>query len=135
MSLFGAIPIAGSGVDAAQTWLDVTAGNVANMNDAVPGNETPYEAQYAIASPDTSTDAAGVGQGVNTSVVTSDSPGDLVQDPGNPIADAQGDVRYPEVDMGTQMVNMTMAQTAYQMNVSVINQAKTAYQSALMINE
>lgn len=133
MSLFGAIPISGSGIEASQTWLNVTAGNIANQNDAVPGNVEPYEPQTAIATPDANTDTDGVGEGVDTTVIATDVAPIHTFDRGSPQADAQGYVNYPNIDMANQLVNATMAQNAYQANVAVINQATKAYQSALTI--
>ena len=133
MSLFGALPIANSGIDLAQTWINATAGNIANANDAVSTSEGAYQTQYVEAQPVASSQANGAGQGVTSTVVLGDNQGQEELDPPNPLADANGMVRYPDVNMGQQMVNLVMAQTDYQANVSVINQAKTAYQSALQL--
>jgi flagellar basal-body rod protein FlgC len=133
MSLFGALPIATSGIDEAQTWISATAGNIANANDAVPTSQSAYETQYVQATALPSGQPGDPGQGVATSVVLGSGAGDEVSDPGSPLADAQGMVRYPSVDLGDQMTNLVMAQTSYQANVAVVNQAKTAYQSALTL--
>jgi len=134
MSLFGALPIASTGIDVAQAWIDTTAGNIANANDAVPTTQGAYQEQSLVASPLPSTQAGGLGQGVEASGVNlGSSLGTLAYDPGNPIANAQGMVRYPAVDLGQQMVDLVMAQNSYQANVAVVNQAKAAYQSALTL--
>ena len=133
MSLFGALPIATSGIDAAQTWLDATGGNIANADDSGPTSEGAYQTQYVDAVPVPSSQAGGAGQGVETRVQLGDSEGQEVYDPGNPEADSSGMIRVSSVDLGQQMVNLVMAQTSYQANVSVVNQAKTAYESALTL--
>ncbi len=134
MSLFGAMPIARSGIDVAQTWIDAIGGNIANANDAVPTSQGAYATQYVVAQPVPSTQPSGAGQGVVVSqVLLGSTAGQLAYQPNNPMANAQGMVRYPSVDLGQQLVDLVMAQTSYQANVSVVNQAKAAYQSALTL--
>ena len=48
MSLFGSLDIAGSGIGAAQEWLNTTAGNIANMDDVSPTDEAAYGAQTPV---------------------------------------------------------------------------------------
>lgn len=134
MSLFGALPIATTGIDLAQTWIDATAGNIANADDTVATNQPVYQDQAVMATPLPSAQPNGIGQGVSASQVVLGSPnGELAYDPNSPLANAQGMVRHPTVDLGQQMVNLVMAQTDYQANVAVVNQAKAAYQSALTL--
>jgi len=133
VSLFGALPIATTGIDAAQTWIDATGGNIANADDSGPTSQGTYATQYVDAVPIASTEPNGAGQGVVTGVVLGSNEGEEVYDPGNPEADSQGMIRVANVDLGQQMVNLVMAQTSYQANVSVVNQAKTAYESALTL--
>ena len=68
-----------------------------------------------------------------TGISLGDATGRLVSDPTNPLADAQGMVRYPDIDMGDQMTQLMIAQRGYEANLSVIDRAKDAYQQALSI--
>lgn len=134
MSLFGALPIASSGINVAQTWIDAAAGNIANANDVGPTSQAAYQEQSVVATPLPSAQSNGAGQGVVASRVLLGNPaGDLAYDPSSPLADKQGMVRHPAIDLGQQMVDLVMAQTSYQANVAVVNQAKAAYQSALTL--
>ena len=54
-------------------------------------------------------------------------------EPDNPIADADGYVRYPDVDLSEQMGSLIMAQRGYQANAQVVDRARTMYESALQI--
>jgi flagellar basal-body rod protein FlgC len=132
MSLFGSLDIAGTGIGAAQEWLNTTAGNIANMNDVSPTDEAAYGAQTPVFVP--SGTPGQVGDGVTVAgIAEGDTTGIVQFDPSSPEADAQGNVRVPDVQLGSQMVNMIQAQTDYQANVSVFADAKTAYQSALTL--
>jgi flagellar basal-body rod protein FlgC len=132
MSLFGAIGISGSGIDAAQTWINTTAGNIANSNDTVSTSSGAYATQTPVFQP---IGAPGqVGDGVEVSTVQLGSTAGVIEyQPDNPLADRSGDVRVANVDLGSQMVGLIQAQTDYQANASALSHAKQAYQSALTL--
>jgi flagellar basal-body rod protein FlgC len=44
-------------------------------------------------------------------------------------------VRYPDIDMGDQMVALIMAQRGYQANLAVVERATNAYQAALQLGK
>jgi flagellar basal-body rod protein FlgC len=132
MSLFPSLDVAGSGIGAAQEWLNTTAGNIANMDDVSPTDEAAYGAQTPVFVP--AGTVGQVGDGVSVSgIAEGDTTGIVQFDPTSPDADAQGMVRVPDVQLGSQMVNMIQAQTDFQANTSVFTDAKTAYQSALTL--
>jgi flagellar basal-body rod protein FlgC len=129
MSLFPVIPVAASGMEVDQTWLDSIGGNIANANDAVTPGGKVFRAQYIDAqeSPDGGVGVAGVVLGSATGV--------LVSDPGNPLANRQGLVEKPAIDMGTEMVGLVAAQNEYEANAAVVSHATAAYQDALTIGQ
>jgi flagellar basal-body rod protein FlgC len=57
----------------------------------------------------------------------------MVYEPDHPLADAQGYVRYPDIDLGDQMGQLIMAQRGYQANLSMAERAREAYSSALQL--
>ena len=57
----------------------------------------------------------------------------LVYDPTHPQADAEGFVKYPDVDIITEMVDMMSATRAYEANTVAIAAAKKNTQNALDI--
>lgn len=131
MSLFGAIGTAGTGMEAYQTWLNAVAGNVANVDDSGPTSQAAYQARSIIVSEDGS---GQVGDGVKvTGVALGSAQGQLAYQPNNPMADRNGMVRVPSFDLPGQLVQMSEAERDYQMNVSVITQARQAYESALTL--
>jgi flagellar basal-body rod protein FlgC len=135
MTMFGALPISGSGMEVAQSWIDATGGNIANMNDLAPGNlPAAYREQEVVAAPLPSSSPATPGEGVGLAgILLGPSNGKLAYDPSSPLADAQGYVKYPSVNLAQQMVNLVMAQTSYQANAAVVARAKQVYQSALTL--
>ena len=102
------------------------------MDDVSPTDEAAYGAQTPVFVPDAA--SGQVGDGVTVAAVAEgDTTGIIEYDPSSPEADAQGDVRVPDVQLGAQMVDMIQAQTDYQANTSALADAKTAYQSALTL--
>ncbi|MGI4894960.1 MAG: flagellar basal body rod protein FlgC [Janthinobacterium lividum] len=130
MSIFDAIGIAGTGVTVNRKWMDAVSDNLANINDAVNPSEDAFAAKYVVAQ------EAGDGKGTQVAgIVTGSTQGRMVYEPDNPVADEQGYVKYPDIDMSTQMTSLIMAQRAYQANLSVIDRAKDAYQAALQLGK
>jgi flagellar basal-body rod protein FlgC len=139
VSLFGAIGIGASGLDAMQTWIDTTAGNIANANDQVPAGQPTYAEQTPIFAPDPSVSGGsgngGSGEGVTVSgIALGSSAGQLKYEPGGPVAAGTGGmVAVPTVDVATELTHLVEAQTGYQADAAAIERAKTAYQSALTL--
>lgn len=133
MSLFGAIDVSATGVQAMQTWIDANSGNIANADDTTATNATPYEAEVANFSAAPASAADGMPGGVQVAVTASTSPGVVEQDPGNPLADKQGNVLLPNISLGDQLVGLVQAQEGYTADTSAITRAITAYQAGIAI--
>ena len=58
-----------------------------------------------------------------------------VFDPKHPLADAQGYVSMPNVNVVEEMVNMMSASRSYQTNVEVMNTAKTLLLKTLTLGQ
>lgn len=131
MGLFGAIGVAGTGVTVYRKWLDAVSDNIANINTAKPMNEEAFRARYVIAQ------AVGYGTGEGGvqvgGIELGPAAGRIVYEPGSPLADADGNVRYPDIDLGSQMGQLIMAQRGYQANLTVVDRAREAYQAALQL--
>jgi flagellar basal-body rod protein FlgC len=125
---FDAIGIAGTGLTLHRKWLDAISDNLANINTAKPTSGPAFQARYIEAQE---------GQGVTGVYVAGaaygDAVGRLVYEPDNPVADAKGYVRYPDIDLSSQMGALIMAQRGYQANAGVVDRAKETYQAALEI--
>jgi len=136
MSIFGAMNISGSGMTTFRTWLDVIANNIANVNTARPTSSAAFETTYvqAQAQPLDVTNSTGGGV-APVQLQNGDPVGRLVHDPSNPLADKNGNVRMPDVDMNTQMGDLIIAQRAYQANAAVIDRARQSYIDAINIGK
>ncbi|WEO78970.1 flagellar basal body rod C-terminal domain-containing protein [Cryobacterium sp. SO2] len=125
---FDALGIAGSGLTLHRKWLDAIADNIANANTTTATSGDAFQARYIVAQE---------GQGTTGVTVAGTSLGDaeglLVYEPDNPIADADGYVRRPDIDLAEQMGELIMAQRGYQANAAVVDRAKTSYEAALQI--
>ncbi len=128
MGLFGALGIAGTGVTVHRKWLDAISDNISNMNNASPTSGEVYRERFVVAQPAADNHGAQVG-----GIVLGDGQGRMVYEPDHPLADADGMVRYPDIDLGSQMSQMIMAQRGYQANLAVVERATDAYRAALQL--
>ncbi|MBM7015519.1 flagellar basal body rod protein FlgC [Enterobacter cloacae] len=133
MSLFSVFDISGSAMAAQSKRLNVSASNMANADSVAGPDGQPYRARQVMFEADTS--AQGIG-GVRVSdVVESTAPDRLVYEPGNPLADEQGYVRMPNVNVVNEMVNTISASRSYQANVEVMNSARALMQKTLTLGQ
>lgn len=131
--MFGAMSTAHSGLRVYRTWLDATSDNLANLNTVRRTDEPAYQARYVIAQ-SVQGDARGVGAGARVAGITyGDAEGRLAYQPDHPLADADGLVRMPDIDMGVEMSSLLMAQRGYQANLAVVERARDAYRAALQL--
>jgi flagellar basal-body rod protein FlgC len=131
MTIFGAIGVAGTGVTVYRKWLDAVSDNVANMNNASRTSDSAFQARYIMAR--SVGDGSGNGGAEVAGISLGSAAGKIVYEPGNPLADAEGNVRYPDIDLASQMGQMIMAQRGYQANLAVVDRAKDAYEAALRL--
>ncbi|MFA9446411.1 flagellar basal body rod protein FlgC [Egicoccus sp. AB-alg6-2] len=131
---FSSMNIGRTGVGFAHNWLDAIAHNIANANtETTPGQE-PFRALQLVARPLGGGPFASTGSGVYVAQqVRAGGDPALAYDPANPLADADGMVAKPVVELGSQMVDMMIAQRSYQANLRTVESAKEAYQAALRL--
>lgn len=127
MGAFDALGIAGSGLRTHQTWLDALGSNIANSNTMRATSENAFQAEMVMVS-------ARTDGGVEiTGSALSDAEGLLVHDPEHPLADADGYVRAPALDMASQMSQLIMAQRGFQASSQVVSFAQDTYTTAIGI--
>lgn len=129
MGAFDLLRIAGSSLGMHQTWLDALANNIANVNTVTSTSQSAFQAQMPIVQ------SAPNGGVLVTGIALGDPQGRLVQDPDNPLADADGYVRAPDIDLASQMTQLVMAQRGFQASVQVTKNAQDTYTAALQIGQ
>ena len=127
MGAFDTLRIAGSSLGVHQTWLDALANNIANVNTVTSTDQDAFQTQMLVV-------RSSEGGGVEVAgIALSDPEGRLVHDPNHPLADEDGYVRAPELDLASQMTQLVMAQRGFQAAVQVTKDAQDTYSSALQI--
>jgi flagellar basal-body rod protein FlgC len=133
MSAFDMLHIAGSGLNMHQTWLDTLSYNISNVNTARSTDQSAFQAQYTMAQ---SVEGPEGGEGVRVSGISLGDPeGRMVYQPDHPLADEDGYIRMPDIDLGSQMSQLILAQRGFQAQSSVIRNAQDVYSSALSIGK
>ena len=134
MSSFKIFDIVGSGLSAQSVRLNTVASNLANADSVSGDPNTVYRARHPVFQ----AVKAQVGAGGATSAIDQAS-GTAVKvksimqsnalpteryDPGNPLANENGNVYAPNVNVIEEMTDMISASRAYQDNVEVLNTSK-----------
>ena len=133
MSTFDSLGISGSGLLVHRKWLDAVSDNIANINNVTSTDQDAFQERLIVAQ------AVDYGSGEGGVRVAraeyGSAEGRLVFEPDHPLADANGYVRYPDIDLGDQMTQMMIAQRGYQANLSVVKHAQDAYTQALQLGK
>jgi flagellar basal-body rod protein FlgC len=133
MSLFRIFGVSGSAVAAQSQRLNVVASNLANADSAAGPDGTPYKARQVVFETQT-VDGDPASRGVRVKQVVEDgAPPRKIHDPNHPLADADGYVSMPNVNVIEEMVNMISASRSYQTNIDVMNTAKSMLQKTLQM--
>ena len=141
MSSFKIFDVAGSGLSAQSVRLNTVASNLVNADSVSGDPRTVYKARHPVfqavraamgALPGNSGSATAVRV---AGIVESQSPPTVHNDPGNPLADAQGNVYSPNVDVIEEMTDMISASRAYQDNVEVMSTAKDLMLGTLKLGQ
>ena len=129
MGAFDMLRIANSSLGMHQTWLDALAHNIANANTVRATGEDAFQQQMVVARalPEGGVDVAAIELG--------DAEGVLQYAPDHPLADADGMVRTPAMDMSVQMTSLVQAQRGFQASVQVTKTAQDSYNAALQIGQ
>ena len=133
MDFLKSIAIAASGLRAQAGRMRVISDNIANADSTAPrpGGE-PYRRKIPTfrAEIDRALDAQVVGLG---RVQTDPSDFRLKHEPGHPAADANGNVKYPNVNSLVEMTDLKEAQRSYEANINVITASRRMIQRTIEI--
>src|SRR5277367_1277132 len=142
MSSFKIFDIAGSGLSAQSVRLNTVASNLAHADSVSGDPSTVYKARHPVfqavqqavqgaSSRENQSEAAVRVAGIQESQAAPQ----MRYDPGNPLANAQGNIYAPNVNVIEEMTDMISASRAYQDNVEVMNTSKDLMLATLKLGQ
>jgi flagellar basal-body rod protein FlgC len=137
MDVLNTLGTAGSALTAQRLRMDVISSNLANVETTSTPRGGPYRREMVVFQPRPNPEfdpgqIEAPTMGVEVTAIVQDSrPPRRVHDPENPLADKNGFVSYPNVDLGTEMVDLMAANRAYEANASVIKTTKNVVDRTL----
>jgi flagellar basal-body rod protein FlgC len=123
--LAAALRISGSGMQAQSTRMRVVSENLANAQSTgrTPGAD-PYR-RKTVTFAEEMDRAMGAPTVVVKDIGSDRSPFSVSHDPGNPAADADGNVKMPNVNVLIELSDLRQANRSYSANVEAISQARS----------
>jgi flagellar basal-body rod protein FlgC len=143
VSSFKIFDIAGSGLAAQSVRMNATASNLANANSVSGDAASVYKARHPVFEAVRAALAVTRGASAETGaaavrvrgIVESQAPPLARYEPGNPLANEQGYVYAPNVNVVEEMVDMISASRSYQNNVEVLNTSKDLLLATLRLGQ
>lgn len=132
--------VSGSAMTAQTVRLNSIASNLANAESPAASEATAYKARRpvfaAVYQRSQLMDSAAMA-GARVQVLDVVETGSAVRrhEPGNPLANANGDVFYPDINTVEEMADMMSASRNFETNVEVLNSVKSMQQSLLRLGE
>jgi flagellar basal-body rod protein FlgC len=139
MSMYKIFDIAGSGMAAQSVRMNTTASNIANANSVSSSVDQTYRARHPIFAAELSAAKQmqgddGVGVKV-LGIVESDAPLNVEYAPNHPLADENGYIYKPNVNIMEEMANMISASRSYDTNVQTADAAKQMVMRTLRLGQ
>ena len=141
MASFKVFEIAGSGLAAQSVRLNTVTSNLANADSIAGDPANVYKARHPVfQAVHTAVGALSRNQqdgaAVRVSGIVESNAAPIVRnDPGNPLADAQGNVYAPNVNVIEEMTDMISASRAYQNDVECMSTARDQMLSTLKVGQ
>jgi len=145
MSLLNIFNVSGSGLSAQSLRMNTIASNIANAETTASSVGETYRARHPVfvSEQDGSfssflSDSAGAAQGGGVQVagiIEDQAPLPKRYEPHHPMADGEGYVTYPNVNVVEEMADMISASRAYQMNASMMESGKKMMERLLTIGQ
>lgn len=138
MSLFNVFDISATGMSAQSVRLNTTASNIANADSVSSSIDETYRARHPVFAAEMQKAAAGQENSVGVQVlgvVESNKPLNIEYSPEHPMADNEGYIYKPNVNVIEEMTNMISASRSYQTNVQLAESAKNMLNKTLMLGQ
>ena len=138
MSLFRIMDVAGTGLAAQTVRLNLVASNLANAETVSSSVARTYRARHpvfaAVLGDELAEPAASAGVQV-LEVVESARPLQAEYRPEHPLADSEGYIYRPNVNVVEELANMISASRSYETNLEVISTSKQLLQRTLSLGQ
>jgi len=139
MSIYNVFDIAASGMKAQSVRLTTTASNMSNANVISGSQEAAYKPKYPVFSSvlaELNDTEFGKQPGVKVDgIYQSNLPAIKRYQPSHPLANKEGYVFTPNVNMVEEMTNMMSASKAYRMNVEILSTTKELMAQTLQLGK
>ena len=138
MSLFNVFNVSGSAMSAESVRLNTTSSNLANANSVSSSANETYKARYPVFAAELNQFISQQGVSVPVRVegiVESQKPLLAEFNPDHPMANEQGYIFKPNVNVMEEMANMISASRAYQTNVEVAESSKKMLMRTLQMGQ
>ncbi len=140
MSFGNIYQVSGSAMTAQTVRLNTIASNLANAESPAVSADATYKARrpvFAAIYQNSALVEGGAIAGAKVQVMDVVETGNAVQryEPGHPMANPEGYVYYPEVNVVEEMADMMSASRNFETNVEVLNSVKSMQQSLLKLGE
>jgi flagellar basal-body rod protein FlgC len=145
MNVFSAMEVVASGLAAQRTRLNVVSSNLANAQTTRTDEGGPFQRKDVLFKSESintrfremlNNDMARSVQGVRvTEIVSDNAPPRMVYDPQHADANAEGYVAFPDISIVEEMVNMMMAQRAYEAGSTAMQAITSTAQAALRLGD
>ncbi len=138
MSLFNVFNITGSGMSEQSMRLNTTASNIANADSVSSSVDEAYRARHPVfaAAMQKAADGQEASVGVQVlGIVESNKPLNVEYAPEHPMADQNGNIYKPNVNVIEEMTNMISASRSYQTNVQLAESAKNMLNKTLQLGQ
>ncbi len=127
-----------SALDAERIRVEIVSQNLANANVTRAADGQPYKRKQVIFESLVNNAGANPNSGSTirvTRVESDNRPFREVFKPDHPDADARGFVRYPNVNVHEEMVDLIASSRAFEANVAVVKNARQLAQQAMSIGK
>lgn len=138
MGLFNVMSISSTGMEAQSVRLNTTASNIANANSVSSSYGETYKARHPVFAAEMQRASLDQTNGVGVKVlgiVESEKPLQIEYAPGNPLADENGYIYKPNVNIVEEMADMMSASKAYETNVQVADTTKRLFRRVLQLGQ
>jgi flagellar basal-body rod protein FlgC len=139
MSAFNIFDISGSGMTAQSLRMNTTASNIANANSVSSSVDQTYRGRHPVFAAELSEAKRQQGDasvGVKVlGIVESDAPLNVEYAPNHPLADENGYIYKPNINIMEEMANMMSASQSYETNVQTAEAAKQMVMRTLRLGQ